>query len=97
MILNDIKIALRVNSATTDTEINDLIESARFEMKNLEIDIDKVNESGEMDPLIKRAITFYCKGHYGYDNAEAERFVKSYQNLRDHLSLSSDYKVVTTE
>lgn len=47
-----------------------------------------------MDPLIKRAIILYCKGHFGYDNPDAERFIASYEKLRDHLSLSSDYQVV---
>ena len=50
-----------------------------------------------MDPLLKRAITLYCKGHFGYDNPDAERFVASYEKLRDHLSLSSDYQAVVTD
>jgi hypothetical protein len=47
-----------------------------------------------MDYLIKRAITLYCKANFGYENSEAERFAKSYEMLKIHLSLSSDYQVV---
>lgn len=120
-LLDDVKQALRINNTAMDTEVLDLIESAKFEMKNLNINIEKTitiieNQTPEpteevpnpepilieveaMDPLIKRAITLYCKGHFGYDNPDAERFIASYEKLRDHLSLSTDYQmaVVTDE
>lgn len=120
-LLDDVKQALRINNTAMDTEVLDLIESAKFEMKNLNINIEKTitiieNQTPEpteevpnpepilieveaMDPLIKRAIILYCKAHYGYENAEAERFAKSYEMLIIHLSLSTDYQmaVVTDE
>ena len=43
------------------------------------------------DPLIKRAITTYCKAYFGYDNPEAERFEKAYNAIKLHLMLSSEY------
>lgn len=120
-LLDDVKQALRINNTAMDTEVLDLIESAKFEMKNLNINIEKTitiieNQTPEpteevpnpepilieveaIDPLIKRAIILYCKAHYGYENAEAERFAKSYEMLIIHLSLSTDYQmaVVTDE
>lgn len=44
-----------------------------------------------MDPLIKRAITVYCKAHFGWDNPEADRFAQSYIMLKQHLALSAEY------
>lgn len=46
-----------------------------------------------VDPLIKRAITVYCKAHFGYDD-QAERLQKSYDALKNHLALSAEYTEV---
>lgn len=83
-----VKGALRV---TTDapgilSEINNLIEAAKLDLQLAGI------KYIEDDPLIKRAIIFYCKGHFGFDNPEADRFLKSYEMLKQHLSLSGDYR-----
>lgn len=83
-----VKGALRV---TTDApgiinEIENLIEAAKLD---LEIAGVKVIED---DSLIQRAVIFYCKGHFGFDNPEAERFLRSYEMLKQHLSLSGDYR-----
>lgn len=83
-----VKGALRV---TTDapgiiSEIENLINAAKLD---LEIAGVKYIED---DPLIQRAVIFYCKGHFGFDNPEAERFLRSYEMLKQHLSLSGDYR-----
>ncbi len=93
VLLDDIKKELRISNTAMDDEVLDLIKSAEAELKNIGINITKVVDM-EMDPLIKRAITLYCKGHFGYDNADADRFTLAYEKLRDHLSLSTDYQVV---
>ena len=49
-----------------------------------------------MDPLIKRAITVYCKAHFGWDNPEADRFAQSYTMLKQHLALSAEYAEAVT-
>lgn len=83
-----VKGALRV---TTDapgiiSEIENLINAAKLDLELAGI------KYIEDDPLIKRAIIFYCKGHFGFDNPEADRFLKSYEMLKQHLSLSGDYR-----
>jgi hypothetical protein len=109
-LLDDVKQALRINNTAMDIEVIDLIESAKAELANTGIDITKtvtvtedqtpepteqvLVEVETMDYLIKRAITLYCKANFGYENSEAERFAKSYEMLKIHLSLSSDYQVV---
>lgn len=88
-LLNDVKDALRVNGNTLDTEIQDLIDAAKADLLLSGVHPQKLNET---DPLIKRAITVYVKANFGYeDPVMTERFQKSYDNLKTHLTLSTEY------
>lgn len=49
-----------------------------------------VKKLDETDALIIRAITLYCKAEFGYSD-KSEQFWKSYECLKTHLSLSSEY------
>jgi uncharacterized phage protein (predicted DNA packaging) len=90
-LLDDVKKTLRVSNVAHDTEITDLIESAKADLKISGIDVSLIVDT---DPLIKRAIQLYCKAHFGYDNPDAEKFMNSYWSLKTHLMLSGDYVVV---
>ncbi len=87
--LNDVKDALRVNGNTLDTEIQDLIDAAKADLRLSGVHPDKIKDT---DPLIKRAIIVYCKAHFGYDDPKvAERFEQAYLSLKQHLTLSNEY------
>ena len=88
-MLEDVKLALRVSNTVYDSEVNDLIESARLDLIQSGVSSELANSE---DPLIKRAITTYCKANFGYDNPEAERFQEAYNMLKQHLSLAGDYR-----
>jgi uncharacterized phage protein (predicted DNA packaging) len=90
-ILDDVKKALRISGNVLDTEVQDLIDAAEADLQLSGVHSSKIADS---DPLIKRAITVYCKAHFGWDNPEAERFAQSYIMLKQHLALSIEY---TTE
>ena len=91
-MLQDVKDALRVNGADLDTEINDLIEAAKADLVLSGVNKNKVVDA---DPLIKRAITVYCKANFGYEDPKlSEKFQESYTSLKHHLTLSAEY---TTE
>lgn len=94
-ILDDVKQALRITSSAFDTEVDDLISAARQDLIQSGVSSTKVSD--DTDALIKRAITIYCKAHFGYDNPEADRFQKSYDMLKQHLSLAGDYREVPDE
>lgn len=116
VLLDDVKLALRISNTAMDTEVLDLIESAKADLADVGIDITKVItveedqtpepteeipepeqvlvDVGYIDPLLKRAITLYCKANFGYDNPDAERFAESYHMLKIHLALSSEYTEV---
>ena len=89
-LLDDVKLALRISPGTTayDGEVQDLIEAAKADLRLSGVDPAKLDE---LDPLIKRAIVTYCKAHFGFDNADAERLERAYGMLKMHLSLSQDY------
>ena len=90
-MLQDIKDSLRESGNDLDTEILDLIESAKADLILSGVHKDKVVDT---DPLIKRAVTVYCKAHFGYDDVKlSERFEQSYNSLKQHLTLSTEYTV----
>jgi uncharacterized phage protein (predicted DNA packaging) len=90
-MLNDIKNALRVSGDDLDVEIQDLIDSAKADLVLSGVHKAKVKDD---DPLIKRAVTLYCKANFGYEDPRlSERFQESYISLKHHLTLSSEYTV----
>jgi uncharacterized phage protein (predicted DNA packaging) len=90
MLIDDIKVSLRLNHYALDSEISDLIEAARLDLSLSGVSISKAND--EVDPLIKRAITTYVKANFIPDGNEAERFQRSYDMLKNHLTLAGDYQ-----
>ena len=80
---------LRINHTRFDAEITDLIGAARADLLLGGIKAAKVED--ENDALIKRAIVCYVKAEFGLDNADAEKYRNSYEMLKRHLQLSSEY------
>lgn len=90
-LLEEIKTALRVTSTVYDAEVTALIEAAKADMRRVGIDETLLDESS-IDPLCKAAVMLYCKARFGYDNDEAERFGKSYQQmLKDMRNAPTTY------
>jgi hypothetical protein len=87
-LIDDVKVVLRITSTAFNTEINDLILSAKADLGLSGVLDDTILDS---DALIKCAITTYCKANFGWDNPDAEKLQHSYEMLRNHLTLSGDY------
>lgn len=87
-MLEDVKTALRVSGTALDFEVQDLIDAAKADLQLSGVHADKIVDT---DPLIKRAVIVYAKAHFGWDNPEADRFAKSYDMLKQHLTLSTEY------
>lgn len=97
MLLEDVKTALRISLSNTalDGEVLDLIDAARQDLKLSGVSAEKADgDDLELDPIIKRAITIYAKANFGFDNPDFERLQKSYESLKNHLSLAGDYNAV---
>lgn len=87
-MLESIKLALRIKSSAFDMEIYDLMQAAK-----LDLYISGIKNISEEDHLIQQAIKTYCKANFGLDNKDSEKYQKSYDMLKQHLSLCGDYNV----
>ena len=85
-MLQKIKLALRIKTNALDDEIYDLTEACKIDLS-----ISGVRKIDEEDPIIIRAIILYCKANFGLDNKESEKYQKSYDLLKQSLSLCGDY------
>jgi hypothetical protein len=85
-MLETVKTALRVKGGALDVEITGLIAACKKDLA-----VSGIVKTNETDALISRAIVLYCKAHFGYDNPDAERFLKSYDLLKCSLVFSGEY------
>ena len=84
-ILSEVKMALRVSNSLTDDELQSLIDAAKADIAAAGADQTLLDDTA---PLVRQAIIWYCKMAYGLDNADFERYEKSYEKLRDRIALS---------
>lgn len=91
-LLDDMKLVLRVSNAAYDDEVSMLIAAAKSDMVRVGIDPALIEpEQGEIAPLVRQAISCYCKAHFGWDNDEGARFDRSYrQTVTDLLNSSAN-------
>lgn len=87
-MLEKVKLSLRIKSDVFNVEILEMIEAAK-----LDLSISGIGKINEADPLIQQAIKTYCKANFGLDNKDSEKYQKSYNMLKEHLSLCGDYNV----
>lgn len=87
-MLEKVKLALRIKSNILDLEIEDLIEACKIDLS-----ISGVKKIEESDPIINRAIILYCKANFGLENKDSDNYQKSYDLLKQSLSLCGDYNV----
>ena len=88
-LIYDVRRYLRISHTHFDAEITDLIGAAQADLLLGGIKAARVED--ESDALIKRAIVCYVKAEFGLDNADAEKYRNSYEMLKRHLQLSSEY------
>ncbi len=85
-MLDKVKFALRISNGAFDEEINDLIEAGAKDLQ-----ISGVTIIDKNDPLIVQAIKTYCKAYFWADNKDSERYINSYESIKQHLSLCGEY------
>lgn len=88
---SSIKTYLRISDSANlfGGEINENIDAACADLANHGIIASRLWDTA--DALIKRAIILYCKANFGLDNPDSVKYQASYEALRDHLMLSSEY------
>jgi len=91
-LLDDVKVAVRVTSDAFDSELKDLISSAFNDLGITDIKASMVTESENPEPLIKQAVTTYCKMHFGLQSdSYYYRLKESYDEQKAQLLMSSTY------
>jgi uncharacterized phage protein (predicted DNA packaging) len=90
MLIDKVKLALRFDDDSLDEDIQDSIDAAKADLKLSGVLETKIVDT---DPLIVRAIKIYCKSEFSTDEKESIRYRNSYDMLKTHLSLSTDYIV----
>ncbi|MGB4661883.1 MAG: head-tail connector protein [Mobilitalea sp.] len=93
MLIDDIKQSLRIKTNSLDTEVQDIIDSAKADLilSGILKSKTEVDVLDGIDYLIKRAIILYSKANFGLDNSDSEKYQLAYDSLKTHLCLSAEY------
>lgn len=80
-----VKLSMRIVSTAFDSELDDLIHAALADLG-----IAGVTNTTISDPLIVRAVTTYCRMHFGEPD-QYERLKASYDEQKSQLSMATGY------
>ena len=86
-MLEKVKLALRITTDAFDSELNDLIDAAQ-----MDLGIAGVVIPDEIDAIVSRAITTYCKLNFG-EPEDYDRLKSSYDEQKAQLSMATGYTV----
>lgn len=84
-MLEKVKLALRITTTAFDSEITDLIDAALADLG-----IAGVLIEDEMEPLIIRAVTTYCRANFGQPE-DYERMKAAYDEQKAQLRTATGY------
>lgn len=85
MIIDKVRMALRISKDAYDAELNMLIDSAK-----LDLGIAGVELPSALDALCETAIITYCKMSFGLPE-DYDRLKKSYDEQKAQLSTATGY------
>ena len=88
-MLEKVKLALRIVTDEFDTELSDLIDAAKADIRVAGISEDALN-SPEAYPLVNRAIITYCRLFFG-EPSDFERLKISYDEQKAQMKTNSEY------
>lgn len=91
--ISKIKLSMRITTNEFDTELEDLAEAALSDLKIAGADGENVVIT---DPLVLRAVTTYCKMHFGEPD-EYDRLKASYDEQKAQLATATGYTIWSTE
>ena len=84
-MLEKVKLALRISTDKYDSELNDLIESAK-----LDLGVAGVVVPQTVDALVTKAIITYCKMSFGLPE-DYDRLKRSYDEQKAQMSNATNY------
>lgn len=84
-ILDKVKMALRISTNAYDTELTDLIEAAKLDLRVAGVDIGSTP-----DELVIKAVITYCKMSFGLPE-DYDILKRSYDEQKAQMSNATDY------
>lgn len=98
MLLDDVKLALRITTTAFDNELTQLINAAKVDLGIAGVSIPTTTDSTIQD-ICNRAIITYCKLNFGeLDKVEFyDRLKASYDEQKAQLSMATGYTVWTDQ
>ena len=85
-MLEKVKLALAITVDDFDSEIEDLILAALYDLSsNGVLALEK-----QTDPLIVQAVKTYCRGHF-HSPADYDRLLNAYEEMKGHLMHTTGY------
>lgn len=84
-MLEKVKLALRISTDKYNTELNDLIDSAK-----LDLGVAGVVVPQTVDALVTKAIITYCKMSFGLPE-DYDRLKRSYDEQKAQMSTATGY------
>lgn len=91
--LASVKLSLRITTDAFDTELTELIEAA---LADLYLAGVRGSQVALTDPLVLRAVTTYCKMHFGEPD-EYDRLKRSYDEQKAQMSMATGYTIWRSE
>lgn len=83
--LQKIKLAMRITTDAFDSELNDLMDAAAADLG-----IAGVTTTVLSNPLVLRAVTTYCRLHFGSPD-EYDKLKASYDEQKAQMSMATGY------
>lgn len=85
-MLDAVKLALAITVDDFNSEINDLIQAALYDLETNGI----LAISQQSDPLILQAVKTYCRAHF-HSPADYDKLLAAYEEQKGHLMNCSRY------
>ena len=79
MLLDDVRVAVRVSGKATDGEIQMWVDAALADMERAGVNPALLSPES-LAPLAKAAVVSYVKANYGYDVDERAQFADMYRS-----------------
>lgn len=85
-MLEKVKLALAITVDDFDSEIEDLIQAALYDLSSNGVLALELTT----DPLILQAVKTYCRAHF-HSPADYDRLLAAYEEMKGHLMHTTGY------
>lgn len=87
-MLDKVKNALRIDGADHDDELMGLIATATAFLREVGVSDAKLVVE---DDLVRLAVIQYCKGMFGTDPKDSQKYMNVFEEMKQFMSLNGSY------